>query len=815
MIVFCLLAAMSIAATARVGGWLDEIVFFEEVDQAKVLSMMGTGEVQFFANAFMASNLATIESLGLPYVQSYGSYNTILLNPEGPLFADGRFNPMHDEIIQQALNRLIDRQYLIDELSAGLGIPQYTVLLPVSPTYAQIADVTRTSEIEFAFNKSLAIQQINDRMLELGCTKIDGKWAYNGQKITIIGIIRSEDERLQIGNFFADWLEECGFLVDRQIKRSSEASPIWNRGEPTLGKWSYYTGGWIATAIDRGSAGDFCLHYTDVCYPTARTVGYADEFPQQMYDWSIRVANGDFKTAEERIEMFRYLETTARQYPLNLWLYTEASPWVIPNGLSVTSDLMGGIFGGRLWSRTMTYVDADGAPIVGGSVRIANQGFLVDPWNAPAGSNWLFDSLIQSALQDPALFSDPFTGLAVRNFVERVDVTVKEGLPVFAGTKDWCTLTYAPTVAVPADAWADWDAVAGDFIPAGAGKTALAVIRYTYPQALWTYKWHDGSPISMGDLLMDFIYGFSFDPAKPESPYYDSSAVATYESNMSVFKGLKIISVNPLVFDVYTDGIDLDAEVMAINNSSVMWFTYVQGTAAWHTMALGLMSEAAGLAAFSNPKATEKGVDWLNFAAGPTLNQMVTNLAEAQVTKFLPYPNVLGKYVTQQEIVARYANAAKFFATYGHLYLGTGPYFVKTFDPLASIVVLNRFADYAFDLDRFMVFAEPKLPDIAVAGPSIVFKTDTVETVFTVNIQFQGEAYPAAEIATVSYIVIDGAGQIGFSGKGVVTGDGAAVIRLAPADVAKLVAGSSRLEVICTVTPVALMATAYTTFIAQ
>jgi peptide/nickel transport system substrate-binding protein len=461
----------------------------------------------------------------------------------------------------------------------------------------------------------------------------------------------------------------------------------------------------------------------------------------------------------------------------------------------------------------MTYVDADGAPIVGGSVRIANQGFLVDPWNAPAGSNWLFDSLIQSALQDPALFSDPFTGLAVRNFVERVDVTVKEGLPVFAGTKDWCTLTYAPTVAVPADAWADWDAVAGDFIPAGAGKTALAVIRYTYPQALWTYKWHDGSPISMGDLLMDFIYGFSFDPAKPESPYYDSSAVATYESNMSVFKGLKIISVNPLVFDVYTDGIDLDAEVMAINNSSVMWFTYVQGTAAWHTMALGLMSEAAGLAAFSNPKATEKGVDWLNFAAGPTLNQMATNLAEAQITNFLPYPNVLGKYVTQQEIVARYANASRFLSNYGHLYIGTGPYFVKTFDPLASIIVLNRFADYAFDLDKFMVFAKPKLAELSVSGPATV-KIGS-EAVFNVGITNQGEAYPANEIATVSYIVIDGAGKIGFSGDAVVTGNGSATITLPAAQTAKLVAGSSRLEVICTVTPVALMSTGYTTFIAQ
>jgi len=813
LIVFCLLAALSVTATARVGGWLDEIVFFEEVDQAKVISMIASGEVQFFANAFMSSNLATIESLGLPYVQSYGSYNTLLLNPEGPTFTDGRLNPFHDEAIMQALQRLVDRQYIIDELCAGLGVAMYTTLLPVSPTYAQIASVNRATEIEFAFDKAGAIQQISDRMIALGATKIDGVWAYNGEKITIIGIIRTEDERREIGNFFADWLEEAGFQVDRQYKVSAEASPIWNRSDPKLGLWHYYTGGWIANSIDRSSVSDFCTHFTDVCYPTSRTVNYPDEVDPVLYDYSIRVANGDFASPAERLELFAAMEELGRESPFNIWLYVEASPWVIPNGLGVTADLMAGIFGGRLWARTLSYVDADGAPMTGGTVRIANQSFLTDPWNAPGGSNWLFDAVIQRAVEDASMMSDPFTGLGIPNFLERVDITVRQGLPVFSNGVDYCSVTYVPEVAVPADAWYDWDAAAGDFILAGPGRTAQAVIRYTFPEALWSYKWHDGSTISMGDLLMDFLYGFALDPAKPESPYYDASAVSTYESNMSVFKGLKVISVHPLVYDLYTDGIDLDAEVMAFNNQSVMWFTYSQGTSPWHTMALGLMSEAAGLAAFSNPKSEEKGIPWLNYAAGETLNQMATNLVEAQITNFLPYPNALGDYVTQQEIVERYANASNFLSQYGHLYLGTGPYFVETFDPLASIVVLKRFADYAFDLQRFMVYAKPKMPAVAVSGPATVAIGS--EGVFNVSVTYEGEAYPANEISTVGYIVINAAGQIAFSGSGVVAGDGAATVTLPAAETANLVAGSSRLELIVTVVPVALMATAYTTFIAQ
>jgi peptide/nickel transport system substrate-binding protein len=128
-------------------------------------------------------------------------------------------------------------------------------------------------------------------------------------------------------------------------------------------------------------------------------------------------------------------------------------------------------------------------------------------------------------------------------------------------------------------------------------------------------------------------------------------------------------------------------------------------------------------------------------------------------------------------------------------------------------VVLNRFADYAFDLDRFLVFGEPKLPNLAITGPASVAIGSAAE--FNVAVTFKGEAYPANEINEVGYIVLNAAGQIAFSGSAVVTGNGVAKITLSAADTAKLIAGSSRLEVIGTVKPVALMSTAYTTFIAQ
>ena len=56
-----------------------------------------------------------------------------------------------------------------------------------------------------------------------------------------------------------------------------------------------------------------------------------------------------------------------------------------------------------------------------------------------------------------------------------------------------------------------------------------------------------------------------FDLAKPESKLYDESQVPDFESIMSYFKGVKIVSTDPLIIETYVDTFDLDAEVLIGN----------------------------------------------------------------------------------------------------------------------------------------------------------------------------------------------------------------------------------------------------------
>lgn len=820
VLVACLLAIASAVAVARTGGWVDEIVFFVEEDQPKILSMMETGDAHLYANNFDGIHQPLIEEKGLPYKVAYGSSREILLNPEGPYFNDGRWNPFDDIIIQTALNKIIDRQYILDEWAFGLGVPMFSTLSPVDPVYAEIADVARANAIKFAYDEAGAIEMINERMPELGAELINGTWHHANQagemeEVVIIGLIRSEDVRTDIGNYFADQVEKAGFKVDRQYKKSAEASPLWISSPGEDGKFHFYTGGWGATGIDREYVWPYAGHYTDIGWPTPRTRGYPDEIDDEMYTAAVDIINGSYATVEERLQNFRICEAGVGKYPWHVWLHAEAGSWVVVEGLDVAADLMAGIAGSEMAPRTVRFVDADGAPIEGGTVRYANQSFLTQPWNAPHGSNWQYDAVIQRTTEDPPTLGNPYTGLAFPNFLEKATVTVKEGLPVRV-TEDWCTLEFVPENVVPADAWSDWDATAGNFVTAGEkfpdGVSCDVKMTLTFPSELWTWKWHDGSNISMGDLLMGFIYGFPLAPAKEESPYYDADQVSQYEASMSVFRGIKVLTVDPLVYEIYFDGINLDAETIVQNNDESMWFRYAQGTAPWHTMALGLLAEEAGTGTFSSGKAEVLGVDRLNYVDGPQLADLVTYLGDAQVTNFLPFPNVFSQFVTTDEVVTRYANLANFYSQYGHMWIGTGPYFVESVDSLADIVVVKRYADYPFDLEKFLVFAEPKMADVDVTGPDTV--AIGAEGVFDVSVTYAGEAYPLNELNILSYLIIDATGEIAFSGTGEFTADGQGTITVPADKTATLVEGSSTLEVVVTVLPVVIPATAATTFIA-
>ena len=194
-----------------------------------------------------------------------------------------------------------------------------------------------------------------------------------------------------------------------------------------------------------------------------------------------------------------------------------------------------------------------------------------------------------------------------------------------------------------------------------------------YPADLYkTVKWHDGSTFSVADIVMTFL--MRFDRANTDSAIYDEQAVPIHESFMSAFKGLKIVSTDPLVVDYYSDTVLTDAELLYSDQYGQIYRTLVK--AAWHAMAIGNEAEAAGELAYSIDKAEPAKIEETSFIGGPSMEILAKHLDKAITDKLIPYAPTMGAYITADEAAARYANYKAFYDEHKHFWLGTGAYFV-------------------------------------------------------------------------------------------------------------------------------------------
>jgi peptide/nickel transport system substrate-binding protein len=785
--------------TTRKGAWVDSVIFTSQDSAAAAVTQLLAGELDIYAYSVSDPNLfnQVKESPDLAYSQAYGSYNEMTFNPAE--FSDGRLNPFKDAKIREAMNWLIDRNYLVQEVYNGLAAPKLTLLNSAFPDYAKYIDTARKLEALYAYNPDKAKEVISAEMEGMGATLVDGKWNYNGEPITIIILIRTEDERRQIGDYVGSQLETIGFTVDRQYKTRSEASPIWVQGNPTDGLFNIYTGGWITTAINRDAGADFSFFYTPRDYPIPLWQAYA---PDPAFDAvALKLRNNDFTSIEERGQLFAQALEMSLKDSVRIWVVDQKSYSPMRSNVSVAYDLAGGVSGSGLWPFTVRFNGQEG-----GTVKIAQPGVLVDPWNPVAGSNWIYDMMPIRATSDFGTRPDPYTGLYYPQRIEKAEVVAKEGLPI-AKTLDWVDLKFQPEIDVPADAWADWDAVNQKFITVGEKytQTVTANVKSTvyYPADLWkTVKWHDGSPLTMGDFIMFMI--MQWDTGKQESAIYDEAQAETLAAFMDHFKAVKIVSTDPLVIETYDDLWYLDAEWIPTS-----WFPYYAfGPGAWDNIALGVRAEMSGTLAFSADKADAKSIEWMSYIAGPSLDILKGVLDTSTAENWIPYAPTMSQYVTADEATTRYANLGKWYDEYGHFWLGTGPFYLYKVFPVEQTVMLQRNPDYPDLANKWARFGEPAIATVEVDGPGQV--TIGSEASFDVYVTFKDAPYAQKDISAVKYLVFNAKGDLVATGDATAVKDGQYQVVLS-ADITKLLeAGANKIEV--AVSPIIVSVPSFATF---
>jgi peptide/nickel transport system substrate-binding protein len=353
------------------------------------------------------------------YALAYGSSMELTVNPAGPHFANGELNPFHVREIREALNPLINRRYIAEELYGGLAVPRYLPLNTVFPDYARLADVARALELRYQHDPEGAERVIHREMERLGASRENGQWMYQGQPVRVSVLIRTEDARKRVGDYVANLMEDLGFRVERLYRTAEEASRIWIAGDPQP---------------DAGT-----------CIPR---LGLHRDQPRPR------------RQLQLLLHAARPAGTALAGLHAGSGVRRDRGPPAAPGlrGLGRTpgaDDACAGTGDGRLGAhlgrRSAERVAAFPRRRAGGGSggrdlrlaalalydplpgsgrrhrRVRRPSLLTEPWNPVAGSNWIFDTMIIRALSDIELVPDPFTGLYWPQRIDRAEVTVQDG----------------------------------------------------------------------------------------------------------------------------------------------------------------------------------------------------------------------------------------------------------------------------------------------------------------------------------------------------------------------------------------------------
>jgi hypothetical protein len=357
------------------GGWLDEIVMSVVGTDAAAITELANNDLDVYAYPMTDATLkATVDAnAALKTYDAAGSFDEFTMNPSAnatyPFFTGtGKLNPFAVPNVREALNLAIDRTYLCNDILGGLGLPRFTAIGAASTDATKFATELAAVAANYSYDMTTASSEIQTAMLGISSnvTYTGGKYYYDygsGPELVAVKVLIRSDghERLDFGNYLVTQLNTLGFTATAQYGTSSDLSPIW-RGNPALGLWNVYTGGWIQTAISLDEGSNFGAFYT----PLWSAMGplWAAYTPTPTFlDVCTKLWYNDFNTIAERTALFDQAIPLSMHDSVRIWLCDLLAFQPVRANVAVASDTAGGISGCYMWAASIHFQSATGVPL--------------------------------------------------------------------------------------------------------------------------------------------------------------------------------------------------------------------------------------------------------------------------------------------------------------------------------------------------------------------------------------------------------------------------------------------------------------------
>ena len=428
--------------------------------------------------------------LNNPAVQIYdrtaGSFG-ILLNPAPSNDSSRSINPFQIREVRYAMNFLVNREFVVDEILKGYGSVLIDPFGQYSPEYLNLIETVESFGIRY--NPTLAEKMIESGLTKVGAVKDEttGKWLFADNPITVKILIRSDDPRRKsLGDLVSSELERIGFSVIKQYGDLNKANTVVTGSNPQDFQWHLYTEAYAGTSA--------FVKYNPVV-TSQMYAPYLGNMPggQNPAFWNYQNSSLDnitqkinffnFTSEDERNELVRNATRAGIQESVRIFIAQNTEPYI------ADSDVEGLIndFGAGITSKlSLINVQPPNLDLLNIGVKEIYQG----AWNSVGGCGDTFCTSIYSALADGATFRNPYTGeiIPMRNIWTEI-------------------LTTGPTerMNVSADAQT-WDPFSKQWKKAGNDTLALSKVDYK----LLFSKWHHGIAMDKSDILYPLYFAFEW-----------------------------------------------------------------------------------------------------------------------------------------------------------------------------------------------------------------------------------------------------------------------------------------------------------------
>ncbi|HBR32993.1 MAG TPA: ABC transporter substrate-binding protein, partial [Firmicutes bacterium] len=261
-----LLSGMVFAAEK--GPIVDKVYFDVRMQQDIGIQDVAAGKSDVFyygveGPSIQGLDRATLDKLEIYSIPS-GTWS-LLLNPipnAAPytVEVDGKdyFNPLAIREVRFAINNLINRQYIVDEILGGAGGAMMTMATPGQPGTYRYNLIGSQLGLTAEGNEEQALKEINEALTAAAkLPALKGKlkegkdwWTFNGQPVTVKFAIRVDDPqgRVKEGEYVAQQIEKAKIKVERLMWDRAKCNNEVYGGNPAKYQWQIYTEGWGAGA---------------------------------------------------------------------------------------------------------------------------------------------------------------------------------------------------------------------------------------------------------------------------------------------------------------------------------------------------------------------------------------------------------------------------------------------------------------------------------------------------------------------------------------------------------------------------------------